>query len=248
MNMIKFFRKIRQQLLSENNISKYLFYAIGEIVLVVIGILIALQINNWNEDKKEIRKSFDIMREIRENLEYNNEQFKLEIKEEESVIHSIDIVRENLKFNKGYHDSLAFHFLNVAYWPGSIMKSSGYETLKSQGVEIIRSTTLRKSIIDLYQGTYVQIKESKQLSENNAASTMWPMFTALFETQPSVPNQPFKNLKVTPFDYDQVVKSQPYTGFLSWWRHSRVVSVEQRMNAIEQNNAVLTMLSNELGD
>jgi hypothetical protein len=50
--MIKFFRKIRQNQLSENKFSKYLLYAIGEIVLVVIGILIALSINNWNENRK----------------------------------------------------------------------------------------------------------------------------------------------------------------------------------------------------
>ncbi len=49
--MIKFFRRIRQQLLSENKFSKYLVYAIGEIVLVVIGILIALSINNWNRQR-----------------------------------------------------------------------------------------------------------------------------------------------------------------------------------------------------
>jgi hypothetical protein len=50
--MIKFFRKIRQQLLTENKFSKYLLYAVGEIILVVIGILIALSINNWNEQRK----------------------------------------------------------------------------------------------------------------------------------------------------------------------------------------------------
>ena len=50
--MIKFFRKIRKKLLTENKFSKYLIYAVGEIVLVVIGILIALQINNWNEQRK----------------------------------------------------------------------------------------------------------------------------------------------------------------------------------------------------
>ncbi len=50
--MIKFFRKIRQNLIMENKTSKYFKYAIGEIVLVVIGILIALQINNWNENRK----------------------------------------------------------------------------------------------------------------------------------------------------------------------------------------------------
>lgn len=52
--MIKFFRRIRQNLLAENRFSKYLLYAIGEIILVVIGILIALQINNWNENIKSI--------------------------------------------------------------------------------------------------------------------------------------------------------------------------------------------------
>lgn len=50
--MLKFFRKIRQQLITENRVSKYLLYAIGEIALVVIGILIALSVNNWNEERK----------------------------------------------------------------------------------------------------------------------------------------------------------------------------------------------------
>ena len=57
--MIKFFRKIRQKLLSEGKTGKYFKYAIGEIILVVIGILIALSINNWNENrtKKQIFKT-----------------------------------------------------------------------------------------------------------------------------------------------------------------------------------------------
>ena len=50
--MIKFFRRIRQKLLAENRFSKYLLYVFGEIILVVIGILIALQINTWNENRK----------------------------------------------------------------------------------------------------------------------------------------------------------------------------------------------------
>jgi len=58
--MIKFFRKIRRNLLSEGKTGKYLKYAIGEIILVVIGILIALQINNWNENRitKNLTKSY----------------------------------------------------------------------------------------------------------------------------------------------------------------------------------------------
>ena len=60
--MIKFFRKIRQQLLTENKVSKYLIYAIGEIVLVVIGILIAVSINNWNENRK-LTKDLDLIKQ-----------------------------------------------------------------------------------------------------------------------------------------------------------------------------------------
>src|SRR6056300_1738580 len=54
--MIKFFRKIRQKLLSENKLSKYIIYAIGEIILVVIGILIAFSLNNWNDYRKNQKK------------------------------------------------------------------------------------------------------------------------------------------------------------------------------------------------
>lgn len=69
--MIKFFRRIRQKLLSESQFSKYLLYAIGEIVLVVIGILIALQINNWNESRKSRVRINQILKKVREELAIN---------------------------------------------------------------------------------------------------------------------------------------------------------------------------------
>ncbi len=66
--MIKFFRRIRQKLLTENKFSKYLIYAIGEIILVVIGILIALQINNWNENQKTEAKIKNSLVALRNDL------------------------------------------------------------------------------------------------------------------------------------------------------------------------------------
>src|SRR6056297_1515181 len=66
--MIKFFRKIRQNLLSEGKTGKYLKYAIGEIVLVVIGILIALSINNWNENRKERNKEQIVLENLKEDF------------------------------------------------------------------------------------------------------------------------------------------------------------------------------------
>jgi len=66
--MIKFFRTIRQNLLIENKTSKYLKYAIGEILLVVIGILIALQVNNWNENRKNQREGMAILKNLKSEL------------------------------------------------------------------------------------------------------------------------------------------------------------------------------------
>ncbi|WP_223032874.1 DUF6090 family protein [Hanstruepera marina] len=64
--MIKFFRHIRQSLIEENKTSKYLKYAIGEIILVVIGILIALQINNWNNNRLEKQTEINQIKQLLE--------------------------------------------------------------------------------------------------------------------------------------------------------------------------------------
>src|SRR6056297_2698559 len=69
--MLKFFRHIRKKLIEQDNVRKYLLYAIGEILLVVIGILIALQVNNWNEERKERNQEVKILREIRNDLKSN---------------------------------------------------------------------------------------------------------------------------------------------------------------------------------
>lgn len=69
--MIKFFRHIRQRMIKENRVSKYLLYALGEIVLVVIGILIALQINSWSGEQKLERTNVMLMERMQEELQIN---------------------------------------------------------------------------------------------------------------------------------------------------------------------------------
>jgi hypothetical protein len=72
--MIKFFRRIRQQLLGEDKTGKYLKYALGEILLVMIGILLALQVNNWNEERKDRVEEIIILESLDKNLILANEQ------------------------------------------------------------------------------------------------------------------------------------------------------------------------------
>ena len=66
--MLRFFRTLRQRLLAENRTSRYLLYALGEIVLVVIGILIALQVNTWNEDRKNRQEGVALLKSLKSEL------------------------------------------------------------------------------------------------------------------------------------------------------------------------------------
>jgi len=127
--MIPFFRKIRKKLADDNKPLKYLRYAIGEIVLVVIGILIALQINNWNETRKELQELINILQNIaadmrvdainlRDNLEY--------AKEENERIKSF---LNNKDYSGFTRDSLqkSLQVYSNAY----IWRTSGFDNLKN---------------------------------------------------------------------------------------------------------------------
>lgn len=72
--MKKFFRRIRQKLLDENNLKKYLVYAIGEILLVMIGILLALQVNNWNNHKKDNNQAQKVLLALHDEFKQNKDQ------------------------------------------------------------------------------------------------------------------------------------------------------------------------------
>lgn len=93
--MLKFFRRIRKSLLEENKIGKYFKYAIGEIFLVVLGILIALQINNWNQSRLEIKEEQKILLNLK--IDFNNNK-KLLDKALEITNDGIDASLEMLNY------------------------------------------------------------------------------------------------------------------------------------------------------
>jgi len=123
--MIKFFRKIRQRLLTENKFSKYLIYAIGEIILVVIGILIALQINNWNQSKKlkveEVQSLESLHSEFQENLQKFDNIHALQLIKNDAItqilfsdisnysLSSIDSLYIKANFNWTYNPSFGIY-------------------------------------------------------------------------------------------------------------------------------------------
>ena len=95
--MIKFFRKKRYDLMEKNKTGKYFKYAIGEIILVVIGILIALSINNWNENRKDKKYLNQIFSSIEKELKESSIDIKKVIPKQLASIDTIEVYLNNEK-------------------------------------------------------------------------------------------------------------------------------------------------------
>ena len=147
--MIKFFRKIRQNLLLENKTGKYFKYAIGEIVLVVIGILLALSINNWNEDRKDKILEQNYLLKIHEEFKNNKEQFDHIISMHRQSYKSGNWIIENYNKPDINIDTLRKHLLvfrfSYTYNPS---KSSIDAIINSGKLGIIRDNELSSKLIE----------------------------------------------------------------------------------------------------
>lgn len=110
--MIKFFRIIRRRLLSQNKLGTYSLYAIGEIVLVVIGILIALGINNWNEGNKNLRIERVFLEDFRNDLKADIQTLREKIHANDLVLNDVDSILSTLSNTDELSESELTNFLN----------------------------------------------------------------------------------------------------------------------------------------
>ena len=152
--MINFFRKIRQKLLEQNRASKYLLYALGEIILVVIGILIALQINNWNENEKKRDVELTTLTELKTNLLADIEDMKSDMKVYNTVSTSSDIIMDYIDGKIPFQDSLQIHLGKIPVQGIFTPNKATYENLKVIGINLISNDSLRAAISNLYEGRY----------------------------------------------------------------------------------------------
>ena len=143
--MIKFFRKIRQQLIQQNKMGKYFKYAIGEIILVVIGILIALQINNWNENRKKIDQGQVLMQELIEEFKLHIDSFDFGLENQIESFERQRAIFEIKNLEKVRADSLVY-MIGIANIDINI-SSNTYEKIKNQGIgKLTDNDSLNKAI------------------------------------------------------------------------------------------------------
>jgi hypothetical protein len=146
--MITLFRRLRQRLLTENKFSKYILYAIGEIILVVFGILIALQINNWNENRKNKAIEYDYYCQLLNDIDLDKIQLEALTKEaEQSVEIGKQLIKDLHTLKKGKNEMMADYIKTIrsnSYLPTNVT----YTDLKSSGnLSLLKNKVLKQKLI-----------------------------------------------------------------------------------------------------
>jgi uncharacterized protein YbgA (DUF1722 family) len=178
--MIKFFRKIRYNLMEKNKTGKYFKYAIGEIVLVVIGILIALSINNWNEKRLLISNQEGIYKQVRLdlikdtlNLEEVIDYYEKKDIRMEKVLQK-QFPKINIDFPSKKEDSIVdIYFGDISNSFYHTVQNKGYELIKETShLNSIKNDTLSSRIIEFYVRNRTAILMQKQVIQNKVGENI----------------------------------------------------------------------------
>jgi len=214
--MIKFFRKIRYDLMEKNKTGKYFKYAIGEIVLVVIGILIALQINNWNDNRKLKAYEITILEEIKENLIESKKEVSLAIEDDKRWQACIFKILDFLDKRKDYNTSLD-QCLGSYYWSSTVQfSSSAYEELKAKGIEIISNKKLRREVTAMYDLRFDIIESEVEVWDSQLlSSAIYPLHTRLFRKYFPDTWSVFEDEYAKPTNYKNLLDNDAFKNLLS---------------------------------
>jgi hypothetical protein len=172
--MLRFFRIIRKKLMEQHKVRSYILYAIGEILLVVIGILIALQVNNWNEQSKTRIKEKEVIKLLIRDLENEKDNllvFENRLERQENAI--INLL--NGLHNDAPLDSIfPYVYSSFNIWNYRPSQPT-YEGLKQNGqIDIISKSDIRDLMISHFEEAVTYLDDLREISkqENSKARDM----------------------------------------------------------------------------
>lgn len=177
--MLPLFRKIRLQLANENKFLKYSRYAIGEIVLVMIGILLALQVNNWNESKKEKRVERMYLKNILSDLKDQNASFDIQIESELSINEAAShIIKDYQENNSFVMDSTFFkHATLMTLRKTFVINDPTYTDLISSGnINMLKNVAYKNKLIKYYQ----ELERIEKVIQNNNSLLVDQHYVSVF--------------------------------------------------------------------
>lgn len=238
--MLRFFRQIRHGLLSDNRFGKYALYAVGEITLVVAGILIALQVNNWNEERKLKAEELAILAELKADLEYSKRELGYAIKSNEGYLESYKRIFSYIEKDSAYSVVLDTAFAALDIWAVPYISTTTYETIKSRGMNLISNDSLKKHINQVYNLNIQSLLDDMgrwewSFSQNTTQRMMVGNIRRSIDQHKAFPN-----------DFERLKRDDEFGNFLSILINIRADNIRYSRNAQMAIERLIASIAQEL--
>jgi hypothetical protein len=184
-------------------------YAIGELILIVIGVSVALAASSWYDGQQDRKRETYALREIRETLHADRQTLATRRDTTQSRFDELLALLAILESDTPYSDDISQHFRRLNGWRGVRIRSAPFEALKERGLNLITNDSLRFRLISLYEDHFDTLRSSSENQEEFVASHSLPYFLKHFrrtETQDWVPH-----------DY-QFIRSEGVVANMARWR------------------------------
>jgi hypothetical protein len=223
----------------ENKTGKYLKYAIGEIVLVVIGILIALQINNWNNEQNAKQAEIKYLNQIKISLEENHLILNEKIDMHKWLLKECVKLYDHLKDHKALNDTIKRNLGIPLYDQMISLNTAAFENFKNDGLSLISNDDIKFEIINIYDQelNYIQNTFANQF-ENYITTVIYPFYSKNFE---------FYSLSIMePNDYQELLKNREITNIISTINSLREFAITKYNDTQKKIEEILNKIEIEM--
>ena len=210
-----------------------------EIIVIIIGILGAFALNNWNEWRKDRQQEKEILIDLKLNLESNITLLRGRIEYFNSGQKSSKIILDVINNRLPNHDSLGNHFSRATngYGGADVISYVGYEALRNNGFSLIANKSLKDEILQLFENTYrelISIDETFKLHNSYYIEVLGKLFYQ------------DKEYSLKPYDFDLIISAKNYYSALTEFHSKYEWMGEETYNGLTETQRVLQLVNEEL--
>lgn len=217
----------------------FLFYFVGEFLLIFIGVTLSLQFSNWNDSRRIKREELQILKQLRSSFERDLEDVNSNREGRSNAKKACQTILQLRDNAVVYHDSLDAIF-GVAYEiRGTANETSSYENLKSKGFDLISNDILRLAIIDIYDTKYQHIHDSEAIHSDLFFNTLVQFNSTRFNT-----TNPQGAMK--PMDYDKLIRDPQYRYYLNVLIFYNDFQIRQDGEIINEIKDIMSRIDREI--
>ncbi|MFN1835236.1 hypothetical protein AB2B38_008240 [Balneola sp. MJW-20] len=232
--MLRFFRNIRKTLMEQNKVRTYIFYAIGEILLVVVGILIALQVNNWNEERKFRNTERQILVQIRDGIIQDTTALNSSLYRFRNMRNQAVWIRRQFEQELPYTARMDTALALISIFSTPEADYTPFEYLQSVGISVVQDKELRE-MISKYYNTSKFLAETDTYFEMNKyyRQHIYPKYFRRYQYG--------ERVKVV--DYDKLRESNEFSVALDMSLNDASYYFYQTEGQLERARAILNLIS-----